>query len=211
MPAFETLPGWLVAGIGLGGLLSGLVIVAFVVGLHRFPDRRPRDGTGDNGERRRRTEIRAYLRSIGEPFEEDRPVADRHVAFYLPERGVAITFDPKQYFRLERAGVRAVLIEHELPGVSLGSRLPFETPPLDAVEPPVVRAFARLGLSSAADTASIRAAYRERVKAAHPDHGGDRASFRRLREAYTVARDHADRPEAGGADRSRQDFIRTGR
>jgi curved DNA-binding protein CbpA len=39
---------------------------------------------------------------------------------------------------------------------------------------------------------AVRDAYRAQVKDVHPDHGGDRESFRRLREAYTMAREHAE-------------------
>lgn len=190
-PFLAGLPGWFTAGLGLGAVLAGLVAVAFALGTRRFPDPAVTPG-GDGVEDRRRAEIRDYLRSIGEPFLEDHPIGDRTVAFYLPDRDVAVTFDAKAYFLLERDGVRAVLVEGELPGASLGARLPFETPAVEPVERPVARAFARLGLPPSADPASVREAYRERVKAAHPDHGGDRESFRELREAYTVARERAD-------------------
>lgn len=47
-----------------------------------------------------------------------------------------------------------------------------------------------LGLDSGADQASIRRAYRERVKAVHPDASdGDEAAFRRLTAAYDRLRD----------------------
>ena len=50
----------------------------------------------------------------------------------------------------------------------------------------LTRAEARevLGVSLTADEAEIRAAYRERVKAVHPDNGGDRAAFMRVTAAY---------------------------
>ena len=50
----------------------------------------------------------------------------------------------------------------------------------------MTRAEARdvLGVSLTADEAEIRAAYRERVKAVHPDNGGDRAAFMRVTAAY---------------------------
>lgn len=187
------LPGWVVAGVSLGAVLALLVVATFAFGTRRFPHQRGRrTSVGDGGEARRRTEIRDYLESIREPFLEDHPVEGRTVAFYLPDRGVAVTFDAKDYFLLTRAGVQAVLVEYELPGASLGGRLPFETPDSAVVTDPVARAFARLGLPPSAGESAVRAAYRERVKEAHPDHGGDRETFRELREAYTVALDRAD-------------------
>ncbi|MFB6165852.1 MAG: ferredoxin Fer [Haloarculaceae archaeon] len=41
-----------------------------------------------------------------------------------------------------------------------------------------------LGIEPPADDDAIRAAYRERVKAVHPDHGGTVEEFRRVRAAY---------------------------
>jgi DnaJ-domain-containing protein 1 len=90
--------------------------------------------------------------------------------------------------------VTPILLEHELPGHALGRRLPFETPAVDP-EPhgdPVDEAFAELGLPMSADAAAVRRAYRDRVTETHPDQGGDEAAFRKLREAYTTARRHAD-------------------
>ncbi|HKJ59411.1 MAG TPA: J domain-containing protein [Halobacteriales archaeon] len=213
------LPGWLLAGVALGGLLALGFAAVFVVGVRAFPD--PATGTAgpEGGERRRRAEVRRYLAAIDEPYLEDHVVAGRPTAFYLPERDVAITFDARDYFRFSGAGIRAVLLEYELPGAGLGSRLPFETPepePGTGSEPgngatsgrastwrrrvrdaeapgrTADSAFATLGLPSGASESAVREAYRERVKDVHPDHGGDVESFRRLREAYTVARERAE-------------------
>ena len=41
-----------------------------------------------------------------------------------------------------------------------------------------------LGVGLTADETEIRAAYRERVKAVHPDNGGSRAAFMRVTAAY---------------------------
>ncbi|MDZ7747031.1 MAG: ferredoxin Fer [Halobacteriales archaeon] len=41
-----------------------------------------------------------------------------------------------------------------------------------------------LGVDSDADEATIETVYRERIKDAHPDHGGDIEEFRRVRAAY---------------------------
>ncbi|GAB6861605.1 DnaJ domain-containing protein [Haloplanus litoreus] len=193
------LPTWLVAGGALGVVVALLVVGIFVAGDRLFPappaDRSRRiDGTD-----RRRAEIRTYLDSIGERYVEDASVHDHTVAFYLPERDVAITFDPQAYFGIERSGTDAVLCEHEMPGAQLGRRLPFDVPGAgsraDATTiggGSISAAFSQLGLSPSADADEVRAAYRRRVKDVHPDQGGDSESFRRLREAYTTAKEHAD-------------------
>ena len=49
-------------------------------------------------------------------------------------------------------------------------------------------AYEVLGLPSGAEEAAVRRAYRRRVKAVHPDHGGDEREFRRLQAAYDAAR-----------------------
>ncbi|MEF8885067.1 MAG: ferredoxin Fer [Haloarculaceae archaeon] len=41
-----------------------------------------------------------------------------------------------------------------------------------------------LGIGRGADADDVKAAYRERVKDAHPDHGGSHEEFRRVRDAY---------------------------
>lgn len=207
-----SLPAWLLVGVALGVLLALVAAAVFLVGVRRYPDA-GRPGRGpEGGEQRRRAEIRQYLAGIGEPYREDHPVGGLRAAFYLPEREVAITFDARDYFRFERAGIQAVLAEYELPGSHLGSRLPFETPerePEGGGGRPgsasawrrrvraengssTASAFAALGLPTTASEADVRAAYRDRVKEVHPDHGGDFESFRKLREAYTVARERAE-------------------
>ena len=190
----RSLPEWLVAGVGLGLASVFVVACVFVVGARLFPTATADRTQRVSGDQKRRREIRQYLRTIDEPFAEDHPVEGQSVAFYLPKRNVAITFDARVYYRLERSSTYPVLVEHEMPGVYLGSRLPFETPALDPDESgvdPASAAFAVLGLPVEATAADVRAAYREKVKQVHPDHGGDHESFRRVREAYTTAKEHA--------------------
>ena len=188
------LPHWLLVGVGLGLASSVVIAVLFVTAVRLFPaapvDRR------DGGERRRRTEIREYLDAIGEQYAENHPVEGQTVAFYLPKRNVAVTFDPRAYYRIDQSDTHAVLVEHELPGFQLGTRLPFDVPEVDigpdesAVDP-LGAALAELGVSTDAGLDEIRTAYRQRVKETHPDHGGDEDEFKRVREAYTTARKHA--------------------
>lgn len=262
-------PGWLLVGVALGVVLSGLVALAFVVGRRKFADRTSTGPSRDGGQRRRR-EIRHYLEAIGEPYREDHEVAGVTVAFYLSERDLAITFDARAYFQIQEAGVEAVLIEHELPGASLGTRLPFETPTFggssdtdtagvgagsvgaasgrrrgsqragrsvgrkragsrrgrragsgtvsgaaadgprgaasanggigtqgrrerEAERRRVHAAFAALGLPPDADASDVQSAYRTRVKEVHPDQGGDRGQFQRVRDAYDLASQYAER------------------
>ncbi|PSP76944.1 hypothetical protein BRC81_11405 [Halobacteriales archaeon QS_1_68_20] len=190
----SALPGWVLAGLALGAAFTVVAVVAFVAGTRLFPGpNHDQRGTGP-GEQKRRAEIRAYLGDLGEEFVEDHPICGRPVAFYLPERDVAITFDARAFFRIENSETHAVLVEHELPGLLLGARLPFETPdPEPAVEEspsrdPVAAAFDVLDLPRDAGEDAVQSAYRERVKSAHPDHGGDPEAFERVVEAYTVAR-----------------------
>lgn len=195
----EALPGvppWLVAGMALGTIASLVVAGIFVAGESLFPTA-PQSTEGRvDGTARRREEIRAYLRAIGEPFAEDYPYAGTTVAFYLTDRDVAITFDPQIYLRLGVDDPSVVFCEHEMPGAHLGRRLPFDVAePRYAPSPddPVSQAFATLRLDPNAGVDAVTTAYRERVKEVHPDRGGDEESFRRVRDAYATARTHAEK------------------
>jgi len=58
-------------------------------------------------------------------------------------------------------------------------------PRTDRNEPTAEEAYRTLGLDPGADADAIRRAYRERVKAVHPDtDGGDEAAFKRVNRAY---------------------------
>ncbi|PSP83126.1 J domain-containing protein [Halobacteriales archaeon QS_6_64_34] len=194
------LPPWLVFGLLLGVAGSLVVAALFFVAGRLFPAKRQGRGVRDGGEQRRRAEIREYLTAIDEQFAENHPVAGQTVAFYLPNRDVAITFDARAFYRLERSPTVPVLVEHELPGAALGRRLPFETPTVSvgsepeprSVVDPTRQAFAELGLRETATVDEVKSAYRSRVKQVHPDHGGDEEEFKRVREAYTLAKQHAD-------------------
>ncbi|WP_439028710.1 J domain-containing protein [Haloarchaeobius sp. DT45] len=195
-----TLPSWLLAGLSLGALFAVLSATMFVAGEYLFPGpgRHARDGDPNvSSEARRRREIRWYLEAIGEQFVEDHPVAGDRVAFYLPARDVAVTFDAHAFFRIQQTDTYAVLCEHEMHGHHLGARLPFDVPEIDWEidedddHDVIQQAFQALGLPPSASTEEVRSAYRERVKEAHPDHGGSEESFKQVREAYTTAKEHA--------------------
>lgn len=207
MPAsiIEAIPPAVLAGLVLGGIFSLVATAIFVVGNRLFPDGAGSYASGDqraySSERRRRGEIRQYLDDIGERYAEEYPLEETgdRVAFYLPERDVAVTFDAQQFFRMQNvADTYVILAEHEMPGVHLGDRLPFDVPELER-EPPLTGfqtrlqwAYESLGVSTSADSDEVRAAYRERIKQVHPDHGGDEESFRQVQEAYATVREHAD-------------------
>ena len=58
-------------------------------------------------------------------------------------------------------------------------------PRRDPNEPTLAEAYRTLGLDPDADEADVRAAYRERVKAVHPDtDSGDEEQFKRVNRAY---------------------------
>lgn len=201
------LPRWLVVG-AVAGLLSSLCVAAtFLVATRVFPDHAdPRRGTRRSTESRRRAEIRRYLGTLGERYREDASLDGRDVAFYLPDRDVAVTFDARTFLALEGTDTHTVLAEHELPGAALGGRFPFETPTVTdestgagsetarndsrtaSNSGAAASAYAVLGLSSDAGEEAIRRAYRERIKEVHPDRGGTEAEFLEVREAYDTAR-----------------------
>lgn len=231
---FAGIPLWIYQGLLVGVLSSVCVAATFVLAARVFPDGNETRDTWGSTEDRRRAEIRRYLDAIGERYTEDATVIGEHtedatvdgehVAFYLPQRDVAVTFDPRTFLALEDSSTYGILAEHELPGVALGSRLPFETPEISVGgaagadrdsrasereryrrlgrgvgqgRPPerererAAAAFAVLGLPDSADAATVRRAYRDRVKEVHPDQGGDEDEFQKIRAAYDTARRHA--------------------
>jgi hypothetical protein len=207
------LPQWLVTGVLVGIALSAFVAGAFVLGSRAYPTPSPA-GPGRSGETRQRTELRACLDAIGESYAEDHPVDDRTVAFYLPERDVSITFDPRTFYAL--GAHRAVLVEHEMPGVHQGARLPFETPEVDLgdgetdrsradreAELGAAAAYDTLGVPADAPPAQVKDAYRDRVKETHPDHGGDREAFQAVQEAYATVRNHREEADPGPGPEAR--------
>ncbi|MFB6126447.1 MAG: J domain-containing protein [Halolamina sp.] len=203
MSPLSSFPRWLLVGVALGVVASVVVAAVFVLGNRLFPDGGAAESTRTDGNARRRAEIGRYFERIGEPFVRDRRFADREVAFYLPERDVAVTFDVETYFALESRDTEVVLCEYEMPASALGRRLPFEVPTVESVpaaptDAAVTRAFARLGVAADADAETVETAYRERVKAVHPDQGGDPEEFRAVREAYATAKDHLESVDDGG-------------
>ncbi|GAB7094985.1 J domain-containing protein [Halolamina litorea] len=217
----STLPSWLLSGLLLGVAASVVIAVVFVLGERYIPDPEP-DSSGRRvgAAERQRAEIRAVFRRADEPFLEDYGLGTTRVAFYLPDRDVAITFDPRAYLRLADGETHVVLCEYEMPGSMIGRLLPFDLG-IDADrrtasgrdrgrsrsrsrradrdpwasrerENPIDDAFDTLGLGRDADAEAVSAAYRDQVKEVHPDHGGSQEEFQRLQEAYSTAKEHAD-------------------
>ena len=192
--ALTAVPEWLSLGLGLGFALSLGAACLFYVGDRLFPSVQT-GGPNLSGDARRVSEIRQYLDAIGERYAEDIPVEGYTVEFYLPERDVAITFDPRAFYAIESSATHAVLVEHEMPGMYLGSRLPFETPEVefdaesgsDPDQESIDGAYAVLGLPAGASDTEVRRAYREKVKEVHPDHGGTHDEFQQVQEAYAAA------------------------
>lgn len=193
------LPEWLLLGIVLGAVLTVLVAVVFYAGERLFED--PQAGSKERvaGADRRTTEVAQYLGAINEQYVENYTIGDHEVEFYLPDRGVAITYDAHTFFGLGDADVHAILCEYEMPAGQLGTRLPFETPTIENEQPSTpsqsaeaTAAFRTLGLSPTADPDRVRAAYRQQIKQAHPDHGGDKTEFQQLQEAYATAQEYAE-------------------
>jgi DnaJ-domain-containing protein 1 len=216
----SVVPRWVLVGVALGALASVGVALVFYLGSRLSPPREQATPDSSRGSTRRREEIRAYLTAIDERFREDHAVGGVSVPFYLPARDVAVTFDAHDYFRLEGEGVHAVLCEHEMPGRGLGRRLPFDvTEPEWGPDPrrsrtpeSVEAAFSELDLPTDADADEVKRAYRERVKQAHPDRGGDEEAFQRVQAAYATASDHADdettRPDPGDRREASSGFGR---
>jgi ferredoxin len=69
--------------------------------------------------------------------------------------------------------------------------------------------FEVLGVDPDADEAAVRRAYRNRVKDAHPDHGGSQREFRAVREAYeAILSGEAPAPDAAaGRDGTDGDSV----
>ncbi|WP_255170232.1 J domain-containing protein [Natrononativus amylolyticus] len=193
----DAIPPAVLAGLALGAIFTVFAAALFLLGERLFPSRSAATTRTYSSEDRRRTEIRDYLGEIGERYAEDHPIAGTTVAFYLPERDVAVTFDAHDFFRIQNTtDTYVVLCEHEMPGPHLGGRLPFEVPELESgptdFQETIRLAYEALGLPTTATRDEIKSAYRRQVKEVHPDHGGDRESFRRVQEAYVTAKEHAD-------------------
>lgn len=64
-------------------------------------------------------------------------------------------------------------------------------PPNGDDGPTLAEAYDRLGLTPDAEMGEVKATYREKVKDAHPDSGGDEERFKQVTEAYDTIRERA--------------------
>ena len=122
----STLPSWLVSGLLLGVAASVVIAVVFAIGERYVPDPEPDDRRRVGAAERQRAEIRTAFQRADEPFLEDCELGTTRVAFYLPDRDVAITFDPRAYLWLADGETHVVLCEYEMPGSMIGRFLPFD-------------------------------------------------------------------------------------
>ena len=194
-----TLPAWVVFGLLFGLVASAIVAALFYVGDRLFPatDHGHNDRTHHtSGTERRRAEYRDYLTAIDEPYLEAHDRAGHSLDFYLPQRDVGLTFDPRVLFGLEETTTHVILCEAEMPAANLGRRLPFEIPDDVRTPPtsndPVDQAYEQLGITPDATATEVRDAYRSRAKETHPDRGGRSEEFKQLQEAYATVKDHAE-------------------
>ncbi len=126
LPAVQTgLPSWLVSGLLLGVAASVVVAVVFVLG-ERYIPAPDRSGRRVGGPGQQRAGLREIFDAADEPFLENYQLGTTTVAFYLPDRDVAITFDPRAYLRLTDGPTHVVLCEHGVPAATIGRRLPFD-------------------------------------------------------------------------------------
>ena len=164
---FAGVPDWFLLGLLLGAAFTVIVATAFLVGELLVDDSTTgSDGDHVDGERLRNERIRRYLEAIDERYVEGHGIEGHDVAFFLPDRGVAVTFDPRAFFALADTDVRAILCEDEMPAEHLGSRLPFETPSsgLQSERSSKIRSerFSGVGAERSSETRS------ERFAAGHP-------------------------------------------
>lgn len=93
-----------------------------------------------------------------------------------------------------RAWMRTLRGQPPWPSLASGAGAPRPAAASPATEQPE-SIWQLLGASPDAGPEDLRAAFRKRALALHPDHGGDPAAFRRLVHAYEEARRRARRPK----------------
>lgn len=132
-----------------------------------------------------------------------------HVPFRKPdaEGGAATTREAALAAAEKRAGTKLVEIDAlwakawmrvlrgQAPWPSKSSRQPHAPSPRDGAKPDPSSIWSLLGVSSNATEADLKAAYRKKAMEAHPDHGGDAETFRRVVAAYAEARKRIKMPK----------------
>ena len=132
-----------------------------------------------------------------------------HVPFRKPdaEGGAATTREAALAAAEKRAGTKLVevdalwakawmrVLRGQAPWPSKSSREPRSAAPRSDAKPEAASVWSLLGVSSNATEADLKAAYRKRAMEAHPDHGGDAETFRRVVAAYAEARKRIKKPK----------------
>jgi hypothetical protein len=85
------------------------------------------------------------------------------------------------------------VLRGQAPWPSKASREPRSPPARKESQPESV--WTLLGVSPGATDAELKAAYRKKAMEAHPDHGGDAETFRRVVAAYAEARRRLRKPK----------------
>lgn len=134
------------------------------------------------------------LRRDGLPYANRRVPEDCGVAVYFLRRGKQMTFACDRWDRV-RDNMRAItktidaMRGIERWGASDMMERAFSA--FEALPPPgsavVASCWDILGLEPGADQAAIKAAWRKRMKTAHPDQGGTREEFEQVQRAYEQA------------------------
>jgi hypothetical protein len=133
----------------------------------------------------------------------------KHVPFGKPdaEGGAAVSREAALAAAEARAGTKLVEIDAlwakawmrvlrgQAPWPSKSSREPRSTAPRTEPAPDSLSLWTLLGVSAHATEAELKAAYRKKAMEAHPDHGGDAETFRRVVAAYAEARRRIKKPK----------------
>lgn len=134
------------------------------------------------------------LRKDGLPYSNRRPPTDCGVAVYFLRRGKQMTFACDRWDRV-RDNMRAItktidaMRGIERWGASDMMERAFSA--FEALPPPGTPVQAScwdiLGIEPSADIHTIKAAWRKRMKTAHPDQGGTREEYEQVQAAYEQA------------------------
>lgn len=128
-----SVPDWLFLGLAYAAGAATLAVAAFALTGRAFPAN-PLAGTrlGDRfGSTRHRGNVRRYLDAIRERYVEDAVVGDVRVAFYLPDRDVALVLSRAAADRLRHAETYVVYCAPRMRADQLADRLPFQTPTVE--------------------------------------------------------------------------------
>jgi hypothetical protein len=134
------------------------------------------------------------LRRDGQPYAGARPVEDRGVAVYFQRHGKQMTFACDRWDRVGdnmRAISKTIEAMRGVERWGASDMMERAFSAFEALPPPSEAVQAScwdiLGLQPGADQSAIKAAWRKRMKTAHPDQGGTREEFEQVQRAYEQA------------------------